>query len=235
MCGRVHLSSDYSEIKIGLKLGEDAPATNARPNWNTAPTQDMLVVYLHPDTRQRVSEHMHFGLIPPWAKEPKMDYPTFNARADTITEKATFKGAWRAGRRCLIVTNGFYEWKKSKKNVKNKWPYAIARTNEKFTVMAGLWETWRGKETGETIRSCCIITTTANSLIEPLHDRMPVLLAEADWPKWLGEVPAHEEELKAMLRSYPSGDMTLWPVSRRVGNVKNNDPDLVKPVEIDER
>jgi putative SOS response-associated peptidase YedK len=160
-----------------------------------------------------------------------MEFPTFNARAETIDTASTFREPWREGKRCLIVTEGFYEWKKSKANPKRKQPYAIARAKAKLTVMAGLWEIWHGPG-GQRVKSCTIITTDSNSLIAPLHDRMPVILAEPDWPRWLGEEPATGAELKALLRPFPSEDMELWPVSSRVGNVKNNDPDLVTPIEL---
>lgn len=92
MCGRVHLSTDYSEIKIALKLGDDAPAQNLRPSWNTPPTQDMLVVHLHPQTHQRLSEKMRWGLILRWAREPKADFASHNTRAETLTKKAIWQG-----------------------------------------------------------------------------------------------------------------------------------------------
>ena len=145
--------------------------------------------------------------------------------------------SWKLSRTVLrggaIGNDGSLLDKKGKKNPKNKQPYAIARANAKFTVMAGLWDRWRDGKTGEIIKSCAIITVPANALIEPLNERMPVILREEQWPKWLGEVPAHEQEIKDMMRPYPAEDMTLWPVDKRVGNVRNNDADLLTPVEVD--
>ena len=228
MCGRARLPSDYSEIKIALKL-DDGAASHAAPNfppsWNIAPTQNMLVVILDP-AGKRIAVKMRWGLIPSWAKEPKMKYPTFNAKAETVSELASFRGAWKAGRRCLVVTDGFYEWRKS-----DKQPFAVACVNDALTVMAGLWEEWRGP-TGEVIRSCTVITTDTNDLLAPIHNRMPVILAPEDWPAWLGETPVDEAALKALLRPYPSEGMHLWPVDKRVGNVRNNDPGLVEKVAI---
>jgi putative SOS response-associated peptidase YedK len=169
---------------------------------------------------------MRWGLIPSWAKDLKIGYSTFNARAEGIETNAAFRGAWKAGRRCLVITDGFYEWRKG-----DKQPFAIARANGKMTVMAGLWETWISPE-GETIKSCTMITTDPNEMIEPPHDRMPVILAEEDWPKWLGEMEASEAEIRALLKPYPAAQMTLWPVGRNVGNVRNDGPDLIKPLEI---
>lgn len=227
MCGRARLATDYSEIKIQLGL-QDFEPPNLRPSWNIAPTQDVLVVMLHPETGVRVSQKMRWGLIPSWSKEPKMKYPTFNAKAETVATLASFRGAWKAGRRCLVVMDGFYEWRKG-----DKQPFAIARVKNKLTVMAGLWEIWRAPS-GETIKSCTVITTAANELLQTLHDRMPVILAEKDWPAWLGETKASEDDLKSLLVPYPSEDMVLWPVSKRVGNVKNDDPNLAAEVTIDQ-
>ena len=227
MCGRVHLSSDYSEVRIALELDDRAGVPNLQPSWNVAPTDDILVVRPDRATGRRISEKMKWGLIPAWSKEPKMMGPTFNARAETIDRTSTFRDAWRTGRRCLVVTNGFYEWRK-----RDKQPYAIARAKQTFTVMAGIWEEWRARDGSEVIRSCTIITTDANDLIGRLHDRMPVILAEADWPSWLGEAPASEAELKALLRPYPSAEMELWPVGLAVGNWRNNGPELLIPAEI---
>jgi putative SOS response-associated peptidase YedK len=228
----MHLAAPFRDIAIAMDImGGDAP--NTEPDYNIAPTKKVLVVYLDPITSMRTSANMRWGLIPRWAKDASIGYSTFNARAETIDQMASFKAPWREGKRCLIMTEGFYEWKKGKKNPKNKQPYAIARARTKFTVIAGLWEQWKDRQSGEVIKSCTVITTKSNSLIAPLHDRMPVILHDRDWPKWLGEEPAHELELKDMLRPYPSEDMDLWPVSKRVGKVQENDADLLTPVDID--
>jgi putative SOS response-associated peptidase YedK len=123
-------------------------------------------------------------------------------------------------------------WKKGRTNPKLKLPYAITLKSGELMVMAGLWESWRGKE-GETLRSCTVITTEANEFMKPLHTRMPVILPENEWPMWLGEDPASPSDVKALLRPYPLDDMEAWPVSQRVGSYKNNDADLLIPVEID--
>jgi putative SOS response-associated peptidase YedK len=230
MCGRVRLNIPFAEIAKAIDiLADSGPAPNTRPSWNTGPTQDVLVVFLHPDTGKRIAQHMRWGMIPRWAKEAYSKYPTHNARVETMREKATYRGPWRDGMRCLVVTTGFYEWRQS-----DKQPFAIARAKGQLTVMAALWDSWTDKVSGEVVRSCTIVTTTPNSLIEPYHDRMPVVLAKADWPKWLGEEPATVDELFGLLRSYPSDDMELWPVSKRVGNMRNNDPDLEKPISLED-
>ena len=191
MCGRVRLSNDYSEIKIRLKFDAEAPAPNLRQSWNTPPTGDMLCATYTEDGK-RISQIMHWGLIPGWAKDTKGGYATFNARAETVTTKPAFRDAWKNGRHCLVVTNGFYEWRKS-----DRQSFAIGMHDDGLMVMAGLWDEWTSPM-GERIRSCTVITTTSNGVIGEVHDRMPVILDEADWPKWLGEEPATDDELKAL-------------------------------------
>jgi putative SOS response-associated peptidase YedK len=176
------------------------------------------------ETGKRQPALMRWGLIPWWAKDEKLGVSTFNARADTIDRKPAFRDAWRDGKRCLIVTDGFYEWNKCQGG---KQPYAVARATGQLTVMAGLWDEWTSPAK-ERIRSCTIITTEPNELIDLLHDRMPVILAEEDWPAWLGEVLATKDELKAL--PYPAEKMKLWPVSREVGNWRNDGPQLVEPL-----
>jgi putative SOS response-associated peptidase YedK len=136
MCGRVRLSNDYSEIKIKLKFGSTAAAPNLEPSWNIPPTGRMLVA-TYAQGGERISEIMRWGLIPSWAKDIKIGYSTFNARADTVSTKPAFRDAWRKGRRCLVVTDGFYEWRKS-----DKQPFAIGMADDDVMVMAGLWEEW---------------------------------------------------------------------------------------------
>jgi putative SOS response-associated peptidase YedK len=125
-----------------------------------------------------------------------------------------------------VVSTGYYEWRQS-----DRQPFAIALANRGPMVFAGLWDSWRPPE-GETIRSFTILTTVPNALLAPIHDRMPVLLPADDWPAWLGEAPAAPAALKAMLRPYPSEAMAFWPVSKRVGNVRNDSPDLWDRAEI---
>jgi putative SOS response-associated peptidase YedK len=224
MCGRVRLPEDYSEIRIVLRFDDLAPAPNLRPSWNIAPTQDLLTAARDSASGARLPVLMRWGLVPAWAKDVKAGAPLFNARADTIASKPAFRDAWRAGRRCLVVSDGFYEWRRG-----DKQPFAIRRADGPLTIMAGLWETWRSPA-GERIRSCTIITTESNALIGALHDRMPVILAEEDWPRWLGETPADEAALQALLRPYPSERMKLWPVGPSIGNWRNDGPELAEPV-----
>ena len=226
MCGRVRLANDYSEIKIKLKFGSTAAAPNLEPSWNIPPTGRMLVA-TYAQGGERISEIMRWGLIPHWAKDIKVGYSTFNARADTVSTKPAFRDAWRKGRRCLVVTDGFYEWRKS-----DKQPFAVGMADDELMVMAGLWEEWTSPD-NERIRSCTVITCEPNEIIGTLHDRMPVILEEKDWPKWLGEEEATETELKALLVPCKSNRLKMWPVHKRVGNVRNNGRELVEPVMVE--
>jgi putative SOS response-associated peptidase YedK len=225
----VRLSSDYSEIKIRLKFAPNSVAPNFEPDWNKPPTAPMLVAIRSIDG-ERVPKMMKWGLIPHWAKDDRLQYSTFNARAEEFTTKPAFRDAWARGQRCLVVTDGFYEWKKLDAKGKLKQPYAIAMAGDAPMVMAGLWAKWKSPTSGEEVLSCTILTCGPNNAMGELHDRMPVILAEIDWPKWLGEEPAGEQELLALLRPCQDEVLKIWPVDKMVGNVRNNGPQLILPV-----
>jgi putative SOS response-associated peptidase YedK len=225
MCGRVRLANEWSEIRIRLRFDPGSPAPNVPASWNIPPTGTLLTAVRSEDGR-RVPEKMRFGLIPRWAKDAKMSFSTFNARADSVTEKPAFRDAWRKAQRCLVVTDGFYEWRKS-----DRQPSAIGMADDGPMTMAGLWDEWHDPLTKERLRSCTIITTEPNELMATLHDRMPVILDEKGWPKWLGEELTSETELRRLLVPCPSDRIKMWPVNKRVGNVKNDDRDLVEPLQ----
>jgi len=222
MCARAPLPEDLSEIKLDLQIKWDELG-DYRPRWNAAPT-DLMPVDISEDGGRKLVQ-MRWGLIPFWAKDMKIGRRTFNARAEEIDQKPAFREAWKVGRRCLVVANGYYEWRKP-----DKQPFAVSLANRGPMVFAGLWERWCSPD-GGTLKSFTIITTEANSLAAPVHDRMPVLIAPNGWLAWLGEVPSPSNDLKAMLRPYPSEAMAMWPVSKRVGNVRNDTPDLFEPID----
>ncbi|MGB7034119.1 MAG: SOS response-associated peptidase [Xanthobacteraceae bacterium] len=221
MCGRAKLPDDVSEIKLDLKIDFDDTG-DYRPRWNAAPTSKLPVVVS--GRGRRTLTLMRWGLIPSWAKDHKIGHATFNARAEGVDNRPAFRSAWRAGRRCLVIADAYYEWRDA-----DRQPFAVSLSNRGPMILAGLWDQWHAPD-GATIKSFTIITTRANELLEPLHARMPVLLAPDRWPAWLGETTAGDTELKAMLQPYPGGGMTFWPVDRRVGNVKNDHPDLFAPI-----
>jgi putative SOS response-associated peptidase YedK len=227
MCGRARLSSDVSEIKLVFSIPPERPAPNFAASWNVAPTDPLPVVRFDARDGQRSLDVMRWGLIPYWARDIKIGFSTINARGEEIDTKPAFREAFRQ-RRCLVPLDNFYEWAKTPTG---KQPYAIALKGGGLMAMAGLWETWRSPE-GERIRSFTIATTTPNELCAELHNRMPVVLKPEAWPVWLGEEPADLPQLKALLAPYPSEDMVSWPVSARVGNVRNNDPSLIEPIAI---
>jgi putative SOS response-associated peptidase YedK len=223
MCGRARLPDDVSEIKQDLRIEWDRLG-DYQPRWNAPPTTPMPVVTFADG--KRCLETMRWGLIPSWAKDMKLGHPTFNARADAVDKTPMFRGAWRAGRRCLVIADAYYEWR-----ARDKQPFAIALGNRGPMTFAGLWDTWRRPDDGALTKSFTIITTEANELIAPVHHRMPVILSPEAWPAWLGETAATPQALKALLVPYPSAQMTYWPVDRKVGNVKNDSPDLLEPLQ----
>jgi putative SOS response-associated peptidase YedK len=164
-------------------------------------------------------------LVPYWAKDIKVGCANINAMAETVDTKPAFREAFQR-RRCLVPVNNFYEWAKTDAG---KQPYAIALADRGLIALAGLWENWRSPA-GEWVRSFAIITTTPNGLCGKIHNRMPVILKPETWPAWLREEPGDAAQLKDMLGPYPSDEMTCWPVSHRVGSVKNNDASLIEPI-----
>jgi len=168
---------------------------------------------------QRSLDMLRWGLIPYWAKDTNVGFANINAKAEGIENKPAFRKAFER-RRCLVPVDNFYEWKKT---ATGKQPYAIALADRGIIALAGLWENWHSPA-GEWVRSFAIITTRPNELCAELHNRMPVVLKPQAWPAWLGEQPATERDLKAMLAPSPSEDMVCWPVSQRVGNVKTTIP-----------
>jgi len=221
MCGRAKLPEDVSEIKLDLKIDWDDIA-DYRPRWNAAPTSKLPVVVFK--NGERILTLMRWGLVPSWAKDIKIGYATFNARAEGIATRPAFRPAWNAEQRCLVIADGYYEWRDT-----DKQPFAVALGNRGIMTFAGLWDRWRSPD-GSTLKSFTIITTRANALLRPLHDRMPVLIPSDRWADWLGETPAAAGALQAMLRPYPDSAMTFWPVDKRVGDARKDTPDLFTPL-----
>ena len=229
MCGRAGLSSDVSEIKLVFSILPERPAPNFAASWNVAPTDSLPVVRYDARAGERTLDVMRWGLVPFWAKDIKVGFSNTNAKAEGIDQRPAFREAFQR-RRCLVPLDNFYEWKKLGKE---RQPYAVALADRRLMAMAGLWESWRSPA-GERLRSFAIVTTATNTLLAPVHDRMPVILGPENWPLWLGEAPADPDRLKALLIPYPADDMVIWPVDRRVGNVKNNDPSLIELVALAE-
>jgi putative SOS response-associated peptidase YedK len=225
MCGRVRLSSDVSEIKLVFSIPPHRPTPNFPPSWNVVPTDPLPVVRYDAKAGERSLDLLRWGLVPYWAKDIKVGFANINAKAEGIESRPAFRDAFQR-RRCLVPVDNFYEWKKT---ANGKQPYAIAPADRGLMALAGLWENWRSPA-GEWVRSFAIVTTTPNELCAELHNRMPVVLAPDKWAAWLGQDPVDPHHLKSLLAPCPSAGMTCWPVSARVGNVKNNDPSLIEAV-----
>ncbi len=225
MCGRFARRSTREVLAewFGVDL-EDLPVFAA--SYNIAPQSVQPVVRQNPETGAREFALLRWGLVPFWAKDAKIGYSTINARAEEVANKPAFREALRK-RRCLIPADAFYEW--TKRDAKSKQPFAFAlRSGEPF-AFAGLWERWRpkdGEAPGTYLETFTILTTDANEVLEPVHNRMPVILDPKDYNRWLA--PAAPEQLPVdLLRPFSAEQLVAWPVSDRVGNVRNNDPELL--------
>src|ERR1700722_14346235 len=200
MCGRVKLSTDFSEIKIAFRIPPERAAPNFAPSWNVAPTDSLPIVRHDPKAGERSLDLMRWGLVPYWAKDMKLGASMINAMAETIDTKSAFRAAFER-RRCLVPVDNFYEWQKT--GPKDKQPYAIALADRRLMALAGLWENWKSPA-GEWIRSFTIVTTTPNELCAELHNRMPVVLSPDLWSEWLGEQHADPARLQVLLAPYPA-------------------------------
>jgi putative SOS response-associated peptidase YedK len=221
MCGRFARRSTQKVLSdwFGVEL-EEMPWFG--PTYNAAPQSTQPVVRLNRDSGNREIAMQRWGLVPYWAKDVKFGYTTFNARAEEVATKPAFREALKT-RRCLVPADAFYEWKQL--DAKTKRPFAIGLQSGEPYAFAGLWERWKPKE-GELLETFTIITTDPNELTETLHDRMPVILERRDYDRWLEPCDPARPPID-LLRPYPAEKMQAWPVSERVGNVKNDDPDLL--------
>jgi putative SOS response-associated peptidase YedK len=221
MCGRFTLTVDPSELQQAFPW-VDVP-DGIKPRYNIAPTQPVAIV---PNDGSNRLNYYVWGLIPSWAKDPGIGNRLINARAETLAEKPSFRTAFRR-RRCLILADGFYEWQSSPES-KLKTPMFIHLKDKQPFAFAGLWELWFAPD-GSEVRSCTIITTAPNSLMEPIHNRMPVILLPDAYQRWLDPGEQAPSRLQDLLRPYPAVEMAAYPVSRRVNNPANDTVDCIKP------
>lgn len=222
MCGRF-VFTDPSRIKSLLPdaLIDDQIVMEFRPNYNIAPTQPVLAVL---NDGSRTLKYTRWGLIPSWAKEPSIGAKLINARRETLAEKPMFRSLL-AKRRCLILADGFYEWRRDKTR---KQPFFIRRRSQDPLALAGLWDTWKGPQ--GTILSSTIVTTAANELLSPIHARMPVMLAPASFPAWLSAAPVSPAILARCLDDAPPEDLEAYAVSGLVNSPANNIPECILPL-----
>jgi putative SOS response-associated peptidase YedK len=219
MCGRYTLTTPVE--KLAEEFGFDSSSIQLPPNYNVAPTQGVAAVL--EENGQRQLEVLKWGLIPPWADDPQVGSRMINARAETASEKPSFRRAFRE-RRCLIPADGFYEWKRMNGG---KQPYYIHMKEGRPFAFAGLWESWK-EDGGPEIRSCTILTTKPNALAGEIHDRMPVILPTGSYDVWLDR-ESDRDELYGLLAPYPEDEMEAYPVSRFVNSPSNNDPRCIEP------
>jgi putative SOS response-associated peptidase YedK len=234
VCGRFVSTSTPEQIAayFGASFEGDALA----PSYNVAPTNDIYAV-VRDQGETRSVRAFHWGLVPMWAKDTKIGSSMINARAETLSEKPSFKGLLRK-RRCIIPIDGFYEWQAavagaplSPKGKPIKRPMFIHRVNGEPLAVAGLWSIWRdkaGPPDGAWLHSCTIITTSANATMLPVHERMPVILGAESWGEWLDPANDDPDTLKLLLRPAPDDVLTMHAVSTQVNNVRNKGPELIE-------
>ena len=219
MCGRFVLHHGEASLWEALEIRAMRPGL--LPRFNIAPTQPVAVVLQEQD---RVLDFFKWGLIPFWAKDPKIGHRMINARAETINEKPAFRAALKR-RRCLIPASGYYEWQKTPNG---KIPHYLHRSNDRIITLAGLWEEWISHEE-EIVRTCTIITTEANDFTSSVHHRMPVILDPPGQSTWLDPSREDPRDLCPLLIPYPGSDLKAYPVSTRVNNARFEDPSCIEP------
>ncbi len=220
MCGRFTLRSSPNVIAEVFGLAEPP---HLSPHFNIAPSQPVAAV--RQQDHQRVFVLLRWGLIPSWADDPSIGSRLANARSETAATKPSFRRAFRS-RRCLIVADGFYEWQKTDAK---KQPCYIRLKNDRPFGLAGLWERWHKQE--EPIESCTILTTDANELMKPIHERMPVIIPPDQFDLWLDPSVKDEKALSGLLKPFDSTEMMAYPISTRVNNPKIDVAACIEPLQ----
>ncbi len=219
MCGR------YTFIPPKALILEQIDLSHMAARFNIAPSQQIPIIRQDSETGKATSVFVRWGLVPFWAKDKKIGNRMINARAETVAQKPAFRAAFKH-RRCLIASSGFYEWSKGGKKSQ---PYFIRVKGEEVFAFAGLWESWKDKESGELIESATIITTFANDLISSIHDRMPVIIPSEQSEQWLDK-NSKQELLINMLQPYNAEFMQMYPVGMLVNSTKNDVPECMKQI-----
>jgi len=223
MCGRFVKKSGKEELR--KRFGFDDPqGIFLEPRYNIAPSQEHPVLIVEQD--KRLLRMMKWGLVPHWSKDPQIGYKMINARSEGIEEKPSFRGPLKK-RRCLIIADGFYEWYKPDK--KAKIPYYFYLKSGKPFAFAGLWDLWEKGD--EPLYTFTIITTFPNELIEPIHNRMPVVLSESDEARWLDPEITDSKAVLSLLKPYPAEEMECFKVSTIVNSPKNDIPECITPLQ----
>ena len=223
MCGRLAFFAKGQFGYESLQLPEPPPFER----YNIAPTQDILAIRTSSETGQPEWALLHWGLVPSWSKESKTKHLLINARAEGIETKPSFRGPVRH-RRCIVPVSGFYEWRRQGTG---KQPYFVRPAANEVFALAGIWDCWEGKQ-GEVIESVAIITTSANELMQPIHDRMPVVLMKETVPAWIAPQTELDKAL-AMLGPYPSEKMVAYPVNSVVNTARHDGPECIASIGAD--
>ncbi|MEX0828937.1 MAG: SOS response-associated peptidase [Nitrospirales bacterium] len=218
MCGRFTRKENFQNL--AALLGLPTPPT-LDPRFNIAPSQMVTCVRTNLEIFDREFVELKWGLVPSWAKDPSIGNKLINARGETVTEKPSFRSAFNR-QRCLVLADGFYEWKQEGKT---KQPYYIRMKDHRLFAFAGLWERWEKND--QTLETCTLITIHANSLMEPIHHRMPVILPESAYTSWLNPTLHNKADLRGLIEPYDAAHMEAYPVSRMVNNPSIDQPECI--------
>ncbi|MEH6995745.1 SOS response-associated peptidase [Neobacillus drentensis] len=224
MCGRFTLTAEVDQLIDRFDVEFFLQEEEYLPSYNVAPSQSVLAV-INNGFHNKMG-FLRWGLIPPWAKDMSIGYKMINARAETLSEKPSFRNAYKK-KRCLIVADSFYEWKTV--DSKTKIPMRIKLKSNELFAMAGLWENWKSPE-GKSIYSCSVITTSPNELVQDIHDRMPVILKPEDEKYWLNPSITETNKLQHFLKPLEHGLMEAYEVSPLVNSPKNNSIQLIQKI-----
>src|SRR5690625_355454 len=222
LCGRFTLLADELKIKSRFQLEMDIE--DYYPSYNIAPGQQVLAIIY--DGEKRRAGYIKWGLVPFWAKNPKIGNKMINARSETVHEKPSFKNLL-LGKRCLIIADSFYEWKQTSDG---KVPQRIQMVDRELFAFAGLWDKWQNGN--ETLFTCTMLTKDANSFMKDIHHRMPIILPEDEEKTWLENSITNRQEVHTYIQSMSSESMRAYPVSTYVNFVKNNDETCIKPIPV---
>ncbi len=226
MCGRFTITSDPTiyQMEFGIDLDNDVKS-GWRLRYNVSPTQTIPVVN---DSNKRTMELMQWGLVPNWSKDEKNKYRLINVRSETLMEKTLFKKLIQQGQRCFILADGFYEWQTPAQKGKSKTPFYFHLKNNKPIAFAGIWDLWKAPN-NQIFETCAIITCVPNSLVNPIHNRMPVILDSTSSWEWLSQKPTLQ--LLSLLKPYPEIDMVSFPVSQLVNSPNTDVPECILPID----
>jgi putative SOS response-associated peptidase YedK len=224
MCGRFTLTATVDQLIDRFDIEFFLQEEEYLPSYNVAPSQSVLAV-INDGTRNKMG-FLRWGLIPPWAKDMSIGYKMINARAETLTDKPSFRNAYKK-KRCLIVADSFFEWKRI--DSKTKIPMRIKLKSNDLFAMAGLWENWKSPD-GQSIYSCSVITTSPNELVQDIHDRMPVILKPEDERYWLDPAITDTTKLSPLLKPLDHALMEAYEVSPLVNSPKNNSIELIQKI-----